>query len=113
MSLHALYFAFSRRTPIRPFGRRRSGRRVRPIAAIHVTLDIRQAHVRNGMVTVRLPTRTHVVGIRWLDLRHPTAEAPLDLAAVLVYSDYQPFSLQASARPTGGVADTWETRLEF
>ena len=26
----------------------------------NVTLDIRQAHVWNGMVTVRLPTRTHV-----------------------------------------------------
>jgi hypothetical protein len=78
-----------------------------------VILDIRQAHVRNGMVTVRLPTRTHVVGIRSLDLRHPTADAPLDLAAVLVYSDYQPFSLRASARPTGDVADPWDTRLEF
>jgi AsmA protein len=79
----------------------------------NVTLDIRQAHVRNGMVTVRLPTRTHVVGIRSLDLRHSAEDAPLDLAAVLVYSDYQPFTLRASARPTGGVADPWDTRLEF
>ena len=77
------------------------------LSGLQVTLDIRQAHVRNGMVTVRLPTRTHVVGIRSLDLRHPTADAPLDLGAVLVYSDYQPFSLRASARPTGGVADPW------
>src|SRR5215469_2359170 len=83
------------------------------LPGVHVTLDIRQAHVRNGMVTVRLPTRTHVVGIRSLDLRHPATEAPLDLAAVLVYSDYQPFSLQALARPTGGVADPWDTQLEF
>jgi uncharacterized protein YhdP len=83
------------------------------LSGLQVTLDIRQAHVRNGMVTVRLPTRTHVVGIRSLDLRHPTADAPLDLGAVLVYSDYQPFSLRASARPTGGVADPWDTRLEF
>ena len=83
------------------------------LSELPVTLDIRQAHVRNGMVTVRLPTRTHVVGIRSLDLRHPTAEAPLDLAAVLVYSDYQPFSLRASARPSGGVADPWDTRLSF
>jgi len=29
------------------------------------------------------------------------------------YSDYQPFSLRASARPTGGVADPWDTQLEF
>jgi AsmA protein len=83
------------------------------LAGSHVTLDIRQAHVRNGMVTLRLPTRTHVVGIRSLDLRHPAADAPLDLAAVLVYSDYQPFNMRASARPTGGVADPWDTRLEF
>jgi AsmA protein len=83
------------------------------LSGLQVTLDIRQAHVRNGMVKVRLPTRTHVVGIRSLDLRHPTADAPLDLGAVLVYSDYQPFSLRASARPTGGVADPWDTRLEF
>jgi uncharacterized protein involved in outer membrane biogenesis len=54
----------------------------------HVTLDIRQAHVRNGMITLRLPTRTHVVGMRSLDLRHSAADAPLDLSAVLVYSDY-------------------------
>src|SRR5215813_11500967 len=83
------------------------------LSGLQVTLDIRQAHVRNGMVTVRLPTRTHVVGIRSLDLRHPTAHVPLDLAAVLVYSDYKPFSLWASARPTGGVADPWDTRLDF
>lgn len=42
-----------------------------------VTLDIRAAHVRNGMVTLRLPTRTHVVGIRALELQHPTADGPL------------------------------------
>ena len=83
------------------------------LSGLHVTLDIGQAHVRNGMVTLRLPTRTHVVGIRSLALRHPTADAPLDLAAVLVYSDYQPFTLRASARPTGSVADPWDTRLEF
>jgi AsmA protein len=83
------------------------------LSGLPVTLDIRQARVRNGMVTLRLPTRTHVVGIRSLDLRHPTADAPLDLAAVLVYSDYQPFSLRASARPTDGVADPWDVRLSF
>ena len=83
------------------------------LSGLRVTLDIRQAHVRNGMVTLRLPTRTHVVGIRSLDLGHPAADAPLELAAVLVYSDYQPFSLRASARPSNVVDDTWETRLEF
>jgi len=78
-----------------------------------VTFDVRQAHVRNGMVTLRLPTRTHVVGIRSLNARHSTANAPLDLTTVLVYSDYQPFNLRASARPTGDYADPWDTRLEF
>ena len=79
-----------------------------------VTLDIRAARVRNGMVTLRLPARTHVVGIRSLDLRRLAADDPLDLAAVLVYSDYQPFRLQATARPTGsGEAEPWDTRLEF
>src|SRR5262249_13232908 len=69
------------------------------LAGQKVSLDIRQAHVRNGMVTIRLPTRTHVVGIRSLDLRHSAEDAPLDVAAALVYSDYQPFGLRASARP--------------
>lgn len=78
-----------------------------------VTLDIRRAHVRNGMVTLRLPTRTHVVGIRALNLRHETTDGPLDLATVLVYSDYQPFILRASARPTGDAAAPWDTRLAF
>jgi len=79
----------------------------------HVTLHIREAHVRNGMVTLRLPARTNVVGIRSLELRHPTEDGPLDLATVLVYSDYQPFSLRASARPTGAAADPWDTHLRF
>jgi hypothetical protein len=30
---------------------------------------------------------------------------PLDLAATLVYSDYQPFSLRVSAQPTGAIND--------
>jgi AsmA protein len=79
----------------------------------HVTLHIREAHVRNGMVTLRLPARTNVVGIRSLELRHPTEAGPLDLAMVLVYSDYQPFSLRASAQPTGVAADPWDTHLRF
>jgi AsmA family len=83
------------------------------LSSWHITFDVRQAHVRNGMATLRLPTRTHVVGIRSLDVRHATATAPLDLTTLLVYSDYQPFSLRASARPTGGYADPWDTRLEF
>jgi hypothetical protein len=65
------------------------------------------------MVTVRLPGRTHVVGIRSLDLRHSAPEGPLDLTTVLVYSDYKPFSLRALTQPTGGVTDPWDTRLDF
>ena len=76
------------------------------------SLRVRAAHVQNGMVTIRLPLRTHVVGIRSLDLDAP-ARGPLDLASVLVYSDYQPFRLWATARPTGGVREPWDARLRF
>ena len=76
------------------------------------SLRVRTVHVQNGMVTIRLPLRTHVVGIRSLDLDVP-AQAPLDLAAVLVYADDQPFSLSATARPTGGLRAPWDARLHF
>lgn len=76
------------------------------------SLHVQTVHVQNGMVTVRLPLRTHVVGIRSLDLRVP-AQGPLDLATVLVYSDFQPFSLQATAKPTSGLRGPWDTRLRF
>jgi hypothetical protein len=33
--------------------------------------------------------------------------------AVLVYSDNQPFRLQASAQPTAGFAGPWTTQLAF
>jgi AsmA protein len=75
-----------------------------------VTLDIQAVHVRNGMVTIHLPTRTHVVGIRALDFHDPAADGPLDLTSVLVYSDYRPFTFRAKARAAGGGA--WTTRLE-
>ena len=76
------------------------------------SLRVRATHVQNGMVTIRLPLRTHVVGIRALDLEAP-ANGPLNLATVLVYSDYQPFSLWATARPTGTIRDPWDARLRF
>jgi len=76
-------------------------------------LRIRSAHVQNGMVTTGLPARTRVVGIRSLDLRHAADGGPLNLAAVLVYSDNQPFRLQASAQPTADMAGPWTTQLEF
>ena len=79
-------------------------------AASSVALDIQAVHVRNGKITIRLPTRTHVVGIRALDFRYPVADGPLDLASVLVYSDYQPFVFRAKARAAGGGA--WATSLE-
>lgn len=75
-----------------------------------VTLDIQAVHVRNGMVTIHLPTRTHVVGIRALDFHSPATDGALDLASVLVYADYQPFMFRAKARAAGGGA--WTTRLE-
>jgi uncharacterized protein involved in outer membrane biogenesis len=74
-------------------------------------LRIRNVFVRNGMVTWRLPARTKVVGIRTLDLRHHTDGGPLNMDAVLVYSDNQPFRLQASALPTAGIAGPWTTQL--
>ena len=77
------------------------------------SLRIRNVHVQNGMVTTRLPARTNVVGIRALDLRHSRDDGPLDLDAVLVYSDNQPFSLRASAQPTAGLTGPWATRLRF
>lgn len=76
-------------------------------------LRIRSAHVQNGMVTWRLPARTKVVGIRSLDLRHHTDEGSLDVDAVLVYSDNQPFTMRASATPTAGIAGPWNARLNF
>ncbi|MDQ2765136.1 MAG: AsmA family protein [Pseudomonadota bacterium] len=76
-------------------------------------LRIRNVYVRNGMVTWRLPARTKVVGIRALELQHHTDGGPLHMEAVLVYSDNQPFSLQASAQPTAGLAGPWITQLAF
>ena len=73
----------------------------------------RSAHVQNGMVTWHLPARTKVVGIRSLDLRRDTDQGPLDVDAVLVYSDNQPFTMRASATPTAGIAGPWSTRLDF
>ena len=75
-----------------------------------VTLDIQAVHVRNGMVTIHLPTRTHVVGIRALDFRSAATDGALDLASVLVYADNQPFIFRANARAAGGGA--WTTRLQ-
>ena len=75
-------------------------------------LRIDAAHVRNGMVTWRLPTRTHVVGLRSFDLRHPV-DAALDLDGTLVYGDNQPFTLQASARATAGLHGPWRTTIEL
>ena len=76
------------------------------------TLRIRTVEIRNGMVTWQFPQRTKIVGIRSLELQHPVDGGPLDLAATLVYSDYQPFSLRASAQPTGAFNDPWRTRID-
>ena len=78
-----------------------------------VTLRIRKVQVQNGMVTFRLPARTKVVGIRSLAFQHLEDGGPLEVSSVLVYSDYQPFSLQVSAQPRGGITDPWNTQLRF
>ena len=77
------------------------------------TLGFRSVHVQNGMVTFKLPARTKVVGIRALDSRHPSDGGSLDITSTLVYADYAPFTLNASAQPTGGLADPWNTQLQF
>ena len=70
-------------------------------------LLIRAVHIQNGMITARFPARTRVIGVRSLDLAQPVEGGPVDLTAVLVYSDFKPFDLHVSARPTGGLRDPW------
>ena len=86
-----------------------------PVAAPAVSggppFRIAAVHIRNGMVTWRFPAFTKVIGIRSLDLLRQMEGGPVDLAAVLVYSDFAPFELQASAQPSGGLRDPWTTRL--
>ena len=77
------------------------------------SLRIRNVHVQNGMVTTRLPARTNVLGIQSLDLLHLSDDGPLDLNAILVYSDNQPFSLRASAQPTAGLTGPWTAQLRL
>ncbi len=76
-------------------------------------LRILAAHVRNGMVTWKLPARTKVAGIRSLDFRRPTRSGPIEAQSTLVYGDNKPFALDVTADPTGGVMDPWRTRLHF
>ncbi len=80
-------------------------------------LQIRAVTVRNGMVTWRFPARTKVVGIRSLEMRQPTQAGPLDMSAVLVYGDNQPFGLTAAASPTqgptGGLHGPWTATIGF
>lgn len=79
----------------------------------HPKLRIRELRITNGMVTFRLPARTNVIGIRALDIRHPTDHAPIDLTSTLVYSDFAPFDLSLHAAPTGQVTDPWDTKIHF
>jgi uncharacterized protein involved in outer membrane biogenesis len=81
--------------------------------SLPVSLRIRDFRVVNGMITSRMPARTKVLGIRTLRLQHPNDGGSLDLSAVFVYSDYQPFTLTASAQPTAGLGGPWTTRLDF
>lgn len=76
------------------------------------TLAILAAHVQNGMVTFHFPARTSVIGLRSLDYAHGTWSDPLTLGGVLVYADFQPFTLRVSATPTGGTFDPWTTTLQ-
>ena len=82
-------------------------------AAGGFTLRFRNVYVKNGMVTFRLPARAKVVGIRALDFHRPRDNGPLEVSSELVYSDNQPFSLRASAQPTGRITDPWNTQFSF
>ena len=73
---------------------------------------IRVVHIQNGMITARFPARTKVVGVRSLDLVQPTEGGPVDLTAVLVYSDFKPFDLHVSAQPSGGLHDPWTVAVK-
>ncbi len=76
-------------------------------------LRVREAHVRDGMVTWKLPARTKVVGIRVLEFARKTADGPIEMSSTLVYSDNKPFALDVTAQPTGSVMDPWQTQLRF
>ena len=75
-------------------------------------LAILAAHVQNGMVTFHFPARTSVIGLRSLDYAHRRWTDKLTLGGVLVYADFQPFTLHVSATPTGGTFDPWTTILQ-
>ncbi len=81
-------------------------------SAARIQLRVDAAHVQNGMVTWRLPARTHVIGLRSFDLSHPQ-DGALSLGGVLVYGDNQPFALHASARATAGLHGPWRTEIGF
>lgn len=74
---------------------------------------IRAIHIQNGMITWRTQSDTKIVGIRSLNLRNALDGGSIDLAAVLVYSDFKPFDLQATAKPSGGLFDPWTGNLRL
>jgi uncharacterized protein involved in outer membrane biogenesis len=78
-----------------------------------VSLRIRDFRVQNGMITSKLPARTKVVGIQSLRLQHQADGGPIELASTLVYSDYQPYTLTASAQPAAGASGAWTTQMDF
>ena len=78
-----------------------------------VSLRIRDFRVQNGMVTSKMPARTKVVGVRSLRLQYEADGGPVQLAATFVYSDYQSYTLTASAQPTAGLTGNWNAQLDF
>lgn len=78
-----------------------------------IAVRVAGAGVRNGMVTLRLPRRTHVVGIRSLTFRRPAEGGPIEVATELVYQDNASFRMTAAATPTGGLLDPWDAHLAF
>ena len=78
-----------------------------------LTLRIRSVRIVNGMLTWRSPARSKVVGVRTMEFAQPVNDGPVSVDSVLVYSDYKPFNLRASAQPSGGLRDPWLAKLEF
>ena len=77
------------------------------------SLRIRNVQIQNGMLTWRVPSYTKVIGVRTLQLTSPVDGGPVDVSAVLVYSDFEPFDIQLAAQPSGGLRDPWTAKLRI
>ncbi len=77
------------------------------------SLRIRSVRIVNGMLTWRGPSYTRVIGVRTLALTNSADGGPVDVNAVLVYSDFKPFDIEVAAQPSGGLRDPWTAKLRI